>query len=324
VSGRLAAVARRIALTVPTLAAVVIGGFLLMQLAPGDVVDSIVAEMGSASPGMAAAMRARLGLNDSLPLRLAHFANGLVHGDLGYSPIYKLPVAQLIAERLPASLALAGAAMALALLAGTVLGVVMATTRHRWLARAIDAVLVAVYSVPGFATGLILVVMFSVRLRWLPPSGIARLGETLSPGARAIDLLTHLALPAITLSLFYVATYARLVRSAMIEVLARDFIRTAAAKGASRRAIVWKHALRNALVPLVAVAGNNIAAIVSGAITVEAVFDWPGIGRLALDAVLRRDFAVVTGVLITSALVVVIANAVVDVIQVYIDPRIAR
>ena len=168
-----------------------------------------------------------------------------------------------------------------------------------------------------------LIVLFGVWLGWFPVSGMATLGETLSPGARILDILHHLALPAVSLSLFYIAIYARLVRGTMIEVAAQDYVRTAAAKGASERAILWKHMLRNALLPLTAVAGNNVAGIVSGAVTVETVFDWPGLGRLAFDAVLRRDFVVVTAVLLVSALIVVVANALVDLLQAWIDPRIS-
>ena len=306
-----------------TLAAVVVASFVLAELAPGDVVDTIIAEMGSASPETAASLRELLGLNDGVAERLAHYVAGLLTGNLGFSPIYNLPVAQLVFGRLPASLALAGSAMLIALVVGTALGVLMAAYRERLPAKMLGSLLVIVYSIPGFWTGLMLLVVFSVWLDWFPVGGMTTLGESLTGSARVLDFLHHLLLPAVALSLFHTAIYARLVSTAMTEVAAQDYVRTALAKGASETTILWKHMLRNALLPLTAVAGNNIAHIASGAVTVEAVFDWSGIGRLAFDAVMRRDFSVVTGVLLVSALFVVVANALVDVLQAWIDPRIS-
>jgi peptide/nickel transport system permease protein len=307
---------------VPTILAVVVIDFFLLRLCPGDAADALAAESGSATAETMTALRRQFGLDQPLLQQFATYIEHLLHFSLGFSPLYDMPVARLIEQRLPGSLLLMVTAMCLALLLGIAAGVAMAAFAGRAVDRILSVVAILLYSIPGFWIGLMLIVLFSVRLGWLPSGGDETIGATLTGWPLLLDRARHLVLPAISLALFFLAIYARLVRAAMLEVRDQDFVRTAIAKGLSPRVVTLRHMLRNALLPLTTVAGMHIGAILGGTVVVETVFSWPGLGRLAFEAVLRRDFAVLLGILLISSVIVIVVNALVDVLQAWLDPRI--
>ena len=303
---------------VPTVLAIVVLNFLLLQLAPGDAADVLAGESGAATAETLAAFRAAFGLDLPLLRRLADYLGGLAHLSLGFSARFNAPVAALVVERLPRTLLLMGTALGAALALGVGLGVVMASCAGRWADRVVSGVVLLFYSIPGFWVGLMLIVLFSIRLQWLPSGGAGTVGA----GGGALDLLRHMVLPATALALLYVGIYARLTRAAMLEVLAQDHVRTAAAKGLRPLIVTLRHVLRNALLPVTTVAGMHMGSMLGGAVVVETVYSWPGLGRLAFEAVLGRDFNVLLGVLLLSSMVVVVADILVDLLHAALDPRI--
>ena len=323
ISHRVAATIRRTLIqAVPTLCAVIIIDFFLLKLAPGDAADAFAAEAGSATAETMTALRVHFGLDQPLLVQFVAYIDNLLHMSLGFSPLYGMPVSQLIAERLPGSLELMATALVFALVIGIAIGVLMASFAGGPMDRVLSIVTLLFYSVPGFWVGLMLIVAFSVRLGWLPSGGFETIGGGLTGWAAFVDRVRHLVLPATSLALFFVAIYARLVRASMLEVRDQDYIRTAAAKGLSRRAITLRHMLWNAVIPLTTVAGMHVGAILGGAVVVETVFSWPGLGRLAFEAMLKRDFSVLLGILLLSSLIVILVNMLVDLLQAWLDPRI--
>jgi peptide/nickel transport system permease protein len=307
---------------IPTVCAIVVADFFLLRLAPGNAADALAAESGSATEETMAALRAHFGLDQPLAMQFMAYIDNLLHFSLGFSPLYNMPVARLIGERLPGTLLLMLTTMLLALLIGVTAGVLMATFAGRIPDRVLSVAALLFYSVPGFWVGLMLIVVFSVWLGWLPSGGAETVGADLSGLGWAVDRLRHMVLPATSLALFFVAIYARLIRASMLEVQDQDYIRTAAAKGLGRWTITLRHMLRNALLPITTVAGMHFGAILGGAVVVETVFSWPGLGRLAFEAVLKRDFSVLLGILLLSSLLVILVNMVVDLLQAWLDPRI--
>ncbi|MEZ2410341.1 ABC transporter permease [Bosea sp. RCC_152_1] len=322
-SSRLLGVISRNALqAVPTVIGIVILNFLLLQLAPGDAADVMAGESGAATEETMTMLRQRFGLDLPLLSQLAAYLGNLAQGSLGFSPRYNMPVAELIGQRLPGTLLLMGFALTIALALGILLGAIMALNRGRWADRVISIGSLLFYSIPGFWIGLMLIVVFSVRLGWLPSGGSETIGAGLTGVEGLLDRLRHMVLPGTSLALFYVAIYARLTRAAVLEVSSRDFVRTAAAKGLSRTEIASRHILRNALLPVTTLAGMHFGGILGGAVVVETVYSWPGLGRLAFEAVMRRDFNVLLGILLLSSLLVIFVNMVVDLVQAWLDPRI--
>lgn len=322
-SGRLFSVLRRTALqAVPTVIGIVILNFFLLQLAPGDAADVMAGESGSATEETMAMLRQRFGLDLPLLQQLYAYLGNLAQGSLGFSPRYNMPVATLIGQRLPGTLLLMGLALSIALLLGIALGAIMALNVGRWPDRVISVASLIFYSVPGFWIGLMLIVLFSVTLGWLPSGGSETIGAGFTGMAAILDRLRHMVLPATSLALFYVAIYARLTRAAVLEVASQDFVRTAAAKGLLPITVAVRHILRNALLPVTTLAGMHFGGILGGAVVVETVYSWPGLGRLAFEAVMRRDFNVLLGVLLLSSLLVIFINMVVDLLQAWLDPRI--
>ncbi len=307
----------------PTALGIVILDFFLLRLLPGDAADVLAGEAGSATAETMAMLRAKFGLDQPILHQLASYLSNLAHLSLGYSPRYDMPVMQLILARLPNTLLLMGAALSLAVLGGIVLGAAMAHWAGRWPDRVLSVFALLFYSTPGFWIGLLAIVLFSVRLGWLPSGGDVTIGASLHGLAWLADIGRHLLLPALTLAAFFVAIYARLVRAAMLEVQRQDFVRTAQAKGLHPLRVTVRHVLRNALMPLTTMVGLHVGTLLGGAAVTETVFSWPGLGRLALDAVLARDFNVLLGVLLLSSLVVIAANVLVDLFQAWLDPRIA-
>ena len=297
--------------------------FLLLQLMPGDAADVIAGQSGGGTTETMAALRARFGLDQPVLLQLGSYLWHLAHLDLGMSARFGLPVSTLVMERLPNTLLLMLSALGLALLLGLVLGWTMAAFAGRWPDRLLQVVALLCYSTPGFWVGLMAIVLFSVKLGWLPGNGSETVGANLHGLAWLMDRAAYLALPAASLALFFVAVYARLIRSSLLEVQQLDFMRAAAAKGLSPIALVWRHALPNALIPVTTVAGLHLGNLLGGAVVIETVYGWPGMGRLALEAVLGRDYGLLLGVLLLSSLLVILANAAIDVLHAWLDPRIA-
>ena len=319
----LAATLRRNALqAAPTLAGIVVLNFLLLKLAPGDAADVLAAESGFATEETMSALRMRLGLDLSVLAQLWGYLTGLLQGDLGQSARYGMPVAEVIWQRLPGTLLLMSASLALAIGVGVAFGAVMAVFAGRLPDRILSVVSLLFYSVPAFWIGLMLILVFSVRLGWLPSGGSGTIGSGLTGWAALLDQARYMILPALSLALFYLAIYARLTRAAMLEVRSQDFVRTARAKGLSPFAVNARHVLRNALIPVTTMAGLHIGNMLGGAVVVETVYSWPGLGRLAFEAVMGRDFQVLLGILLLSSVLVILANLAVDLIQAWLDPRI--
>ncbi|WP_416052639.1 ABC transporter permease [Cupriavidus basilensis] len=306
----------------PTALGVIVFNFLLLQLVPGDAADVLAGESGSATEQTMALIRARFGLDQPVLHQLLAYLGHLARFDLGFSPRYNMPVADLILVRLPNTLLLTGAALCIALVLGVACGAAMAARVGTWVDRALSLAALLLYSVPGFWIGLMAIVLFSVHLGWLPSEGTGTIGAELGGWARLGDVASHLVLPALAMSTFFIAIYARLTRAAMLEVQRQDFVRTAAAKGLHPLRVSVRHVLRNALLPITTVAGMHFGALLGGTVVIETVFSWPGLGRLALEAVMARDFSVLLGVLLLSSFLVVLANVLVDLLQAWLDPRI--
>lgn len=303
--------------------AVLVLNFLLIQLAPGDPAEVIAGEMGGASAEVMAAIREQYGLDKPVLTQLALYLGRALQGDLGMSYFYNRPVVELILSRLGPTMLLVVTALGFAMIVGTRLGL-LASRNPRGIASAVVTVLSMVgYSAPVFWTGLMLVILFGATIPLFPVAGMIDVVKQGGPLMRALDIAHHLVLPALTLGLVYLAQYSRLTRASMLEVLGADYIRTARAKGVSERKVFTHHAFRNALLPVVTVAGMQFGAIISGAVLVETVFSWPGLGTLAFQSILARDYPTVLGILFFSTLIVIIANLLTDFVSRLLDPRLA-
>ena len=298
---------RRVLLAIPTLAGVLVVVFLLLYVAPGDPVQEMVGERADAET--IARLRRELRLDDPVPVQFAHYAGGVLSGDLGTSYITGRPILQDIAERFPKTLLLAATAMVLAALVGISIGVITA----RWPGGALDRIsLGAAYlgiSFPVYWVGLLLILLFAVTLRWLPPSGYGR--------------AQYLVLPALALGSRSIAFLARVTRSSMLEVLGSDFVRTARAKGLVERTVVVRHALRNALIPVITVLGLDFGYYLTGSILTETIFSWPGLGRYVVNAISRRDLPAIQGSVLFLSVVFVAVNLLTDLAYAKADPRVA-
>ena len=296
--------------------------FVIVRAAPGDPAQVMAGQTGAADEQMLAQLRQEYGLDKPYLVQLASHLQRVLSLDLGYSYRQQRPVLSLLGERMPATLLLTGTAFLLALVAGIVLGTLAGVRAGRWSDTLLSVVALLLYAMPVFWLGLMLVLLFSVQLDWLPAFGYATIGVEMPPLRRALDILSHLVLPALSLSAVYLAIYARLMRSSVIEVMHQDFIKTARAKGLTRGRIIAKHILRNAILPVVTVAGMQAGALVGGAVVVETVFAWPGLGRLTYDAVLQRDYPVLLGIFLVMSVLVIVINLLTDAIYRAIDPRV--
>ncbi|HRO14277.1 MAG TPA: ABC transporter permease [Paracoccus sp. (in: a-proteobacteria)] len=316
-------VLRQLAYAAALILAVLVLNFMLIQLAPGDPAEVIAGEMGGASAEVMAAIRQQYGLDKPLLTQLGIYLGRALQGDLGTSYFYNRPVVDLILSRLGPTLLLVATALAFAMIVGTRLGL-LAARNPRGLASALVTVLSLVgYSAPVFWTGLMLVILFGATIPLFPIAGMIDVVKQGGLLVRALDIAHHLVLPALTLGLVYLAQYSRLTRASMLEVLGSDYIRTARAKGVSERRVFNHHAFRNALLPVVTVAGMQFGAIISGAVLVETVFSWPGLGTLAFQSILARDYPTVLGILFFSTLIVIVANLLTDFVSRLLDPRLA-
>jgi ABC-type dipeptide/oligopeptide/nickel transport system permease component len=298
---------RRVLLAIPTLVGVLVVVFLLLYVAPGDPVQEMVGERADAET--IARLRRELRLDDPVPVQFVHYAGGVLSGDLGTSYITGRPILRDIAERFPKTLLLAATAMVLAALLGISIGVVTA----RWPGGLLDRVtLGAAYlgiSFPVYWVGLLLILLFAVTLRWLPPSGYGR--------------APYLVLPALALGSRSIAFLARVTRSSMLEVLGSDFVRTARAKGLAERTVIVRHALRNALIPVITVLGLDFGYYLTGSILTETIFSWPGLGRYVVNAISRRDLPAIQGSVLFLSVVFVAVNLLTDLAYAKADPRVS-
>jgi peptide/nickel transport system permease protein len=302
--------------------AVIVLNFVLVHAAPGDPVETIAGASGGMSPELMAQLRAQYGLDKPLVVQLGIYLGKVVSGDFGYSYFFNLPVTALIFDRIPATLLLVLSAVGSAFLVGTALGVLSSRRPNGPLSQFINVLSLVGFAAPVFWTGIMLVILFASVLPILPVSGM-RAADASGGGWRdVVDVLWHLILPTLTLALVYVAQYSRLARSSMLDVLGSDFIRTARAKGLAERVVLYKHALRNAVLPVITVLGLQFGNVLAGAILVETVFNWPGLGRLAFESVLRRDYPTILGVLVFSSMVVIVMNLLTDLAYRLVDPRI--
>ena len=318
----LVTVAQRIFYAICLLLAVLVLNFLMMHAAPGDIADTIAQDMGGANAEIMAQIRADYGLDKPVLEQLAIYIGNVAQGNLGYSFFFNTPVTDLLIERVPATLLLVITAQLLAIFVGVMLGVIAARRPNGLTSHFVTLLALFGYAAPVFWTGIMLLISFSLWIQWFPAGGMQDV--TLDGGTftRILDVAHHMVLPVITLASIFLALYSRLCRASMLEVLGSDYIRTAKAKGLSETQIVMKHALKNSLSPVVTLAGLQFSAVVSGAVLVETVFSWPGLGTLALQSITARDTPTILGILFFSSLVVVVVNLVTDLVLRMIDPRI--
>jgi peptide/nickel transport system permease protein len=305
---------RRVLATLPVMAIVALFVFSLLYIAPGD--PAVVIAGDQASPGDVERIRQSLGLDQPFLVQFGTWLGHILRGDLGTSIFTGLPVAAMIAQRIEPTLSLMAITLVLTILVAVPLGVVAAWKAGSLLDRAIMAFAVFGFSLPVFVVGYVLAYVFALELEWLPVQGYTPLARGVWPW------LENLILPSIALGCVYIALIARITRAAMLEVLTQDYIRTARAKGLGQGDILFVHALKNAAVPIVTVIGIGIALLIGGAVVTESVFAIPGLGRLTVDAILRRDYPVIQGIVLLFSFVYVLVNLAIDVTYTLIDPRI--
>jgi peptide/nickel transport system permease protein len=310
----LAYIARRLASTVLVMGIVAIFVFLLLHLSPGDPAAIIAGD--NASGEQIAGIRRQLGLDDPLPVQFFRWLAAVLRGDLGISIFSNEPVLKLISQRVEPTLSLALTTLFVAVTLAVSFGVLAAWKVGTWIDRALMVVSVIGFSVPVFVVGYMLIYVFSINLRWLPVQGYSPIDQGLWPW------FERLILPSIALGLAYVALIARITRTAMLDVLAEDYIRTAKAKGVATKSMLLKHALKNAGVPIITVIGIGVALLIGGVVITETVFNIPGVGRLVVDAISKRDYPIIQGVILIFSGVYVLVNLLVDMSYTLLDPRI--
>lgn len=307
-------IVRRIISTVPVMGFVALFVFSLLYLAPGDPAAVIAGDQ--ATPEDVARIRAGLGLDRPFLVRFFEWFFRVLQGDLGTSIFTGLPVSQMIAQRIEPTLSLMSVTLLIAISVAIPLGVIAAWKSDTWIDRLVMSLAVLGFSVPVFVVGYLLAYTFALQLDWLPVQGYTPLKNGVGPW------LENLILPSVTLGFVYIALIARITRASMLEVLQQDYIRTARAKGVGQPSILFLHALKNAAIPIVTVIGIGIALLIGGAVVTESVFAIPGLGRLTVDAILRRDYPIIQGVVLMFSFVYVLINLAVDVLYTIIDPRI--
>jgi peptide/nickel transport system permease protein len=310
----LAFIVRRIFSTIPVMIFVALFVFSLLYIAPGDPAAVIAGDQ--ASPADVEKIRMSLGLDRPYLVRFGEWFFRVLQGDLGTSIFTSLPVTQLIGQRIEPTLSLMVLTLILAVVVAVPMGVLAAWKAGTWVDRVVVAFAVLGFSIPVFVIGYLLAYAFALKLDWLPVQGYTPLSAGLWPWLR------NLILPAITLGSVYIALIARITRATMLEVLQQDYVRTASAKGVEQRNVLFVHALKNAAVPIVTIIGIGVALLIGGAVVTESVFAIPGLGRLTLDAILRRDYPVIQGVVLIFSFVYVLVNLAVDLIYTLVDPRI--
>ena len=315
-------VAQRIVKGVIVLLAIIVLNFFLIRLAPGDPASVMAGEAGASDKVFVAQLREKFGLDRPLPEQLLIYVKGILSFDLGYSFRQQEAVSQLILERLPATLLLTITAFAISLSLGVLFGTLAARFAGTWADTAITTAALIFYATPLFWVALIGILLFSVEWDLLPSFGYETVGANYTGFSHMLDVGAHLIMPAATLGLFFMATYARMTRASMLEVKRLDFVKTARAKGLKAGVIQRRHVLRNALLPVVTLAGLHSGTLVGGAVLTETVFAWPGLGRLMYDALIQRDYNLLLGVFVVCSAMVLIFNLITDLVYRIVDPRI--
>jgi peptide/nickel transport system permease protein len=310
----LAEIVRRLVATTPVMVVVALAVFALLHLTPGDPAVIIAGDYATSED--IARIRARLGLDEPLLAQIGIWLSRVLRGDLGTSIFSGLPVTTLIGQRAGTTISLTALAMVISVGVGVPLGIIAAWRKGGWVDRVVMVIAVSGFSMPVFWLGFLLVYVFAISLHWLPVQGYRRLDEGLWP------FLSHLILPAVTLSVVYLALIARMTRASMLTVLGEDYIRTAFAKGLAPRQVLIRHALKSASLPVVTIIGIGFALLIGGAVVTESVFALPGLGRLTVDAIIKRDYPVIQGVILVVSGVYVLINLVIDMLYVVLDPRI--
>ena len=305
---------RRVLAALPVMGVVALFVFLLLRLTPGDPAAILAGD--NATPEQLERIRVSLGLNQPIYIQFFTWIDKLLHGDLGVSLISNVPVLKMIGQRIEPSISIALSTIILSILIAVPLGVVAAWKHGTWIDRFVMGLSVLGFSVPVFVIGYVLIQIFAIDLRWLPVQGFRSITAGFGP------FLERLVLPTLTLSFIYVALIARMTRAAMLDVLGEDYIRTARAKGIGEIAVLLRHGLRNAAVPVITVIGSGFALLISGVVVTESVFNLPGIGRLTVDAVLARDYPVIQAMILLTSLLYVTVNLLIDVAYTLLDPRI--
>jgi peptide/nickel transport system permease protein len=317
---------KRLLQAVPLLFGIATATFFMARLAPGDPMDMYIEQRQrrEMSPEMIERLRERYGLDQPLPVQYTKWLRGVARGDLGESFRYRRPVADLIAERIPYTLQLTVLALLFDALIGVALGIVSAVKQYSTTDKVITLGSLIVYSIPGFWLALMLVLVFSVELNWFPTSQTRSLDyELLSAPGKLLDRLWHLALPVFVLGVASAAGTARYMRNKLLDVLSEEYVLAARARGLGERAVILKHALRNALIPIVTLYGLALPFLLGGAVLVETVFAWPGMGLLAVEAVGARDYPLILATSMMAAVLVVLGNLLADVSYALVDPRVS-
>jgi len=307
-------VVRRLLSAIPVLLVVSLVTFLIMWLVPGDVTAEIAGP--DATPAQIEQIRQQLGLDQPLIERAQRWYANLLRGDLGQSYLLNRSVTDAVLERLPVTLSLAGLALVLTVLLGMLLGILAAIRHNTWGDQGAMSLALLGLSLPDFWFGLVLIFFFGVQLGWLPTGGYVPLGESV------IGWIRSMTLPALTLAFTQMGVIARMTRSSMLDVLGQDYIRTARAKGMPAHTVIFKHALRNALIPVVTLVGVITGVLLGGAVVIESVFSLPGVGRLIIGAIQRRDYPIIQGGLLITAATFVFVNIAVDIVYGLLDPRV--
>jgi len=310
-------IAKRMLQIFPVLLGVVVINFVIIHIAPGN--PAVIMAGGEAPPEYIGMLEEEWGLNKPLHEQFVTYLVNLLRGNLGYSYKYRAPVLDVILERLPATLLLTGTAFLIAVLAGVILGVSSSKKPFSFEDNTIMLGSLVFYSMPNFWTGLMAIIILSLRLGLFPVQGMQSFGADLNS---VLDLIWHLILPATTLGLVQLALYARLTRSSMLEELRKDYITTARSKGLDDRSILYRHALKNALIPTITIIGIRLSFMFTGAVVTETIFAWPGIGRLMYDSIYTRDYPLLMGIFVISSAVTVLANFLADIAYCIVDPRI--
>jgi peptide/nickel transport system permease protein len=310
----LAYAARRILATIPVMLLVAFFVFSLLYIAPGDPAAIIAGDQ--ATPADVERIRASLGLDKPFVVRFGEWLWQILHGDLGTSIFTNLPVSHMIQQRIEPTLSLMLLTIVFAVLVAIPLGVIAAWKQGSWIDSAVMMLAVFGFSTPVFVMGYILAYVFALQLDWLPVQGFNSISDGIVP------FLRNLILPTVALGLIFIALLARITRATMLDVLSQDYVRTAKAKGVGQRQVLFVHALKNAAVPIITVIGNGVALLIGGAVVTESVFAIPGLGRLTLDAILRRDYPVIQGVVLLFSFSYVLVNLLVDLLYTLFDPRI--
>src|SRR6201998_3130412 len=305
---------RRVLAAIPVMGVVALFVFLLLRLTPGDPAAILAGDTPTPEPLQR--IRATLGLNEPLYIQFVTWIGRLLHGDLGVSLISNVPVLKMIGQRVEPSISIAVSTIILSIVVAVPLGGIAAWKHGTWIDRFVMGLSVLGFSVPTFVIGYVLIQVFAIDLRWLPVQGFKSIASGFGP------FFERLVLPTLTLSFIYVALIARMTRAATLDVLGEDYVRTARAKGLGEVAVLMRHALRNAAVPVITVIGTGFALLISGVVVTESVFNIPGIGRLTVDAVLARDYPVIQAMILLTSLIYVTINLLIDVAYTLLDPRI--